>query len=85
MRRFVFQLNFFLFSAVESNPKDKMINDKLTDVVSQYTNWFQLSAGEIDGLKVDLAELQKELNCSDAMTILRNEITNLKNKVTYKF
>lgn len=32
-------------------------------------------------LKSDILELQKGLNCSDAMTVLRNEITNLKNKL----
>lgn len=32
-------------------------------------------------LKSDLTELQKEINCGDAMGVLRNEITNLKNKL----
>ena len=55
--------------------------DKLNFVINQYANWFQLSAKEIDGLKSDLVELQKGLNCSDAMATLRDEITNLKNRL----
>ncbi|CAO1373653.1 unnamed protein product [Diamesa tonsa] len=61
--------------------KQTIINDKLNEIVHQYSSWFTLSAKEIDTLKNDLAELQKNLNCSDAMTVLRNEITNLKNKL----
>jgi protein bicaudal D len=59
----------------------KAINEKLNEIVHQYTSWFTLSAKEIDTLKLDIAELQKGINCSDAMTVLRNEITNLKNKL----
>ncbi|XP_031637021.1 protein bicaudal D [Contarinia nasturtii] len=55
--------------------------DKLIFIINQYANWFQLSSKEIDGLKSDLAELQKGLNYSDAMVTLRDEITNLKNKL----
>lgn len=61
--------------------KQKAINEKLNEIVHQYTSWFVLSAKEIDVLKADLVELQKGINFSDAMTVLRNEITNLKNKV----
>lgn len=57
------------------------MNDKLNEAILQYSNWFTLSSKEIDTLKADLVELQKGLNCSDAMAVLRNEITNLKNKV----
>lgn len=57
------------------------LNQKLRDVLTQYTNWFTLSSKEIDGLKTDISELQKGLNYSDAMVTLRNEITNLKNKL----
>lgn len=64
-----------------SNNKDKVMNDKLNEAIMQYSNWFTLSAKEIDTLKADLVELQKGLNCSDAMAVLRNEITNLKNKL----
>lgn len=59
----------------------KAINEKLNEIVHQYTSWFTLSAKEIDVLKSDIAELLKGINCSDAMTVLRNEITNLKNKL----
>lgn len=61
--------------------KDKDVNEKLNEAIMQYSNWFTLSSKEIDTLKSDLAELQKGLNCSDAMAVLRNEITNLKNKL----
>lgn len=61
--------------------KQKIMNEKLNNIVHQYNQWFTISAKEIDVLKTDLTELQKGLNCSDAMTVLRNEITNLKNKL----
>ncbi|XP_070496446.1 protein bicaudal D [Chironomus tepperi] len=61
--------------------KQKIMNEKLNNIVHQYNQWFSISAKEIDVLKTDLTELQKGLNCSDAMTVLRNEITNLKNKL----
>lgn len=61
--------------------KQKIINEKLNNIVHQYTQWFTISAKEIDVLKTDLIEIQKGLNCSDAMSVLRNEITNLKNKL----
>ncbi|XP_062545647.1 protein bicaudal D [Armigeres subalbatus] len=64
-----------------SNNKDKVMNDKLNEAIQLYSNWFTLSSKEIDTLKADLVELQKGLNCSDAMAVLRNEITNLKNKL----
>lgn len=53
--------------------------ERMANAFNQYSNWFQLSAKEIDGLRSDLVELQKGLNCSDAMMTLRDEITNLKN------
>lgn len=56
-------------------------NDQLGLVIHNYANWFQISSKEIDGLKSDLVELQKGLNCSDAMVTLRDEITNLKNRL----
>jgi protein bicaudal D len=61
--------------------KEKAVNEKLNEIVHQYSSWFTLSSKEIDTLKNDLSELQKGLNCTDAMTVLRNEITNLKNKL----
>lgn len=60
---------------------EKVVADKLNDIVHQYACWFTLSAKEIDTLKADLAELQKGLSTNDAMNILRNEITNLKNRL----
>lgn len=69
---------------IESEDKQKAFvqeKEKMNLIINQYANWFQLSAKEIDGLKSDLVELQKGLNCSDAMTTLREEITNLKNKL----
>lgn len=70
-------------SDIKSSPKKmkNTVNENLGQMVNQYTNWFMLSSKEIDGLKTDLIELQKGLNCSDAMITLRNEITNLKNKL----
>lgn len=64
----------------KGQPTDN-INDKLRNVVTQYNNWFNLSSKEIDGLRADLVELQNGLKYSDAMFTLRNEITNLKNKL----
>ncbi|XP_052868130.1 protein bicaudal D [Anopheles cruzii] len=63
------------------NNKDKEMNEKLNEAIMKYSSWFTLSAKEIDTLRTDLAELQKGLNCSDAMAVLRNEVTNLKNKL----
>ena len=61
--------------------KSNEFNKKINTVINDYSNWFQLSSKEIDGLKIDIAELQKGLNCSDAMSTLRDEVTNLKNKL----
>ncbi|XP_064539195.1 protein bicaudal D [Drosophila montana] len=61
--------------------KDEQLQQQLRQLISQYANWFTLSAKEIDGLKTDIAELQKGLNYTDATTTLRNEVTNLKNKL----
>lgn len=61
--------------------KEKAVQEKLNEIVHQYAGWFMLSAKEIDVLKSDLIELQKGISCTDAMSVLRNEITNLKNKL----
>ncbi|KAJ6648670.1 Protein bicaudal D [Pseudolycoriella hygida] len=66
--------------AIKENKRNEF-SEKINLAIGQYSNWFQLSAKEIDGLKSDLIELQKGLNCSDAMQTLRDEITNLKNKL----
>ncbi|XP_017025719.1 protein bicaudal D [Drosophila kikkawai] len=65
----------------ESDHKKEELEQQLRALISQYANWFTLSAKEIDGLKTDIAELQKGLNYTDATTTLRNEVTNLKNKL----
>ncbi|KAH8283154.1 hypothetical protein KR054_012452 [Drosophila jambulina] len=65
----------------ESEQKKEELEQQLRALISQYANWFTLSAKEIDGLKTDIAELQKGLNYTDATTTLRNEVTNLKNKL----
>lgn len=70
-----------LKTTTSNDDKENMVNRKLNSVISQYANWFLLSSKEIDGLKTDLIELQKGLNCSDPLLILRTEITNLKNKL----
>ncbi|XP_030383864.1 protein bicaudal D [Scaptodrosophila lebanonensis] len=64
----------------DEQQKDEL-QQQLRGIITQYANWFTLSAKEIDGLKTDIAELQKGLNYTDAMTTLRNEVTNLKNKL----
>lgn len=63
------------------NTKDKALNDAMNEAIAQYSSWFTLSSKEIDGLKTNLQDLQKEMNAGEAMSVLRNEITNLKNKL----
>lgn len=65
----------------KEDKKREELEQQLRGVISQYANWFTLSAKEIDGLKTDIAELQKGLNYTDATTTLRTEVTNLKNKL----
>ncbi|XP_075152066.1 microtubule-associated protein Bicaudal D isoform X2 [Haematobia irritans] len=67
--------------ALKKQQNEENLKQQLRDTLSKYSNWFSLSSKEIDGLKTDLHELQKGLNYTDAMTSLRNEITNLKNKL----
>lgn len=64
-----------------SKTKDKALNDALNEAIAQYSSWFTLSSKEIDGLKYNLQELQKDMNVGETMSVLRNEITNLKNKL----
>lgn len=61
--------------------KDKAMIEMMNEAVAQYSTWFTISSKEIDGLKADIQELQKEINVGEAMTILRNEVTNLKHKL----
>ncbi|XP_023174499.2 protein bicaudal D [Drosophila hydei] len=65
----------------QTKEDEEQLQQQLRTLISQYANWFTLSAKEIDGLKTDIAELQKGLNYTDATTTLRNEVTNLKNKL----
>ena len=56
--------------------------DKLTLAVSQYQQWFMLASKEIEQLRSDLQELEKELTMTDSTLQLRTEVTNLRNKVS---
>ncbi|XP_049302769.1 protein bicaudal D [Bactrocera dorsalis] len=67
--------------AVKRRNDEQNVRQQLLDTLAQYNSWFTLSSKEIDGLKTDLVELQKGFNYTDAMTTLRNEVTNLKNKL----
>lgn len=49
--------------------------------IGEYQQWFKMSSKEVDQLKEDIKELEKLTNVSDATLSLRNEITNLKNKL----
>uniref|UniRef100_A0A6P7G017 Protein bicaudal D n=1 Tax=Diabrotica virgifera virgifera TaxID=50390 RepID=A0A6P7G017_DIAVI len=49
--------------------------------LQQYQQWFKMSSKEIELLKRDIKELENLTNVSDATLQLRNEITNLKNKL----
>lgn len=52
--------------------------------LTQYQQWFTIASREIEQLRQELEDLEKNLNCSDATLQLRTEITNLKNKVIFK-
>ncbi|CAH0550520.1 unnamed protein product [Brassicogethes aeneus] len=55
--------------------------EESSKILDQYQQWFKMSSKEIDQLKQDIKELEKLTNISDATLQLRNEITNLKNKL----
>ncbi|CAH1164106.1 unnamed protein product [Phaedon cochleariae] len=55
--------------------------EEATKMLAQYQQWFKMSSKEIDQLKNDIRELENLTNVSDATLQLRNEITNLKNKL----
>lgn len=55
--------------------------EKLGAAVTQYQQWFTIASREIEQLRQELEDLEKNLNCSDATLQLRTEITNLKNKL----
>ncbi|KAG4066055.1 hypothetical protein HA402_001302 [Bradysia odoriphaga] len=67
-------------AAIKDNKRSEF-SEKINLAIDQYSNWFQLSAKEIDGLKTSLIELQKGLNCSDAMQMPSDEITSLKSEL----
>lgn len=54
--------------------------EKLSAAVSHYKQWFSLTSREIEVIRAQLEDLEN-LNCSDAVILLRTEITNLKNKL----
>ncbi|KAL1130080.1 hypothetical protein AAG570_013020 [Ranatra chinensis] len=49
--------------------------------VLQYQNWFNVASSEIDHIRHEIEQLEKNLNCSDITMQLRQEITSLKNKL----
>ncbi|KAJ8973381.1 hypothetical protein NQ317_012096 [Molorchus minor] len=55
--------------------------EEVSKNIDKYQQWFKLSSKEIEQLKRDIKELEKLTNISDATLQLRNEITNLKNKL----
>ncbi|XP_044734868.1 protein bicaudal D isoform X2 [Chrysoperla carnea] len=61
--------------------KENTAIDKLSIIVDQYHRWFTLSSKEIEQLRNELKDLEKNLNISDATLQLRTEVTNLKNKL----
>lgn len=72
---------FYYLILAPSKTTNKQITDKINAAVTMYSKFYKVGSKEIDVLKTDLIELQKGLNCSDAMLTLRNEITNQKNKL----
>lgn len=58
--------------------------EKLNVAVQQYEQWFALAAKEIELIKIELEDLEKELNCSDVTLQLKNELANVKNKVSWQ-
>lgn len=64
---------------VDGGNKEKQ--QELQTLVHSYANWFTLSGQEIETLRTDIGELQKNLNCPDALVLLRNEVTQLKNRL----
>lgn len=55
--------------------------EEASRALQQYQQWFKMSSKEIDLLKRDIKELENLTNISDSTLQLRNEITNLKNKL----
>lgn len=57
------------------------VDNNLSAVINQYHQWFKLSVKEVEQLRHDLKEFEKLSNISDSTIQLRNEVTNLKNKL----
>lgn len=55
--------------------------EKLGLAVNQYQQWFTLASKEIEQIRKELENLETEMNCSDVSLQLKNELTNVKNKV----
>lgn len=58
--------------------------EKLGLAVNQYQQWFTLASKEIEQIRRELENLETEMNCSDVSLQLKNELTNVKNKVFLK-
>lgn len=56
-------------------------SEEVNKLLGQYQQWFKLSSKEVEQLKEDIKQMEKLTNISDATLTLRNEITNLKNKL----
>ncbi|RZF48470.1 hypothetical protein LSTR_LSTR017553, partial [Laodelphax striatellus] len=56
---------------------------KLGAAVAHYQQWFSLASREIEKIRAEMQDLE-QLNCSDAVVHLRNEITDLKNRLLDK-
>lgn len=56
-------------------------SEEANKLLGQYQQWFKLSSKEVEQLKEDIKQMEKLTNISDATLTLRNEITNLKNKL----
>lgn len=57
------------------------VDNNLSAVINQYHQWFKLSVKEVEQLRHDLKEFEKLSTISDSTIQLRNEVTNLKNKL----
>ncbi len=55
--------------------------EKLSLTVNQYQQWFALASKEIEQIRKELENLETELHCSEITLQLKNELTNVKNKV----
>ncbi|XP_066158406.1 protein bicaudal D [Euwallacea fornicatus] len=67
-----------------SHNYDKVLlkpSEEVSRLLGQYQQWFKLSSREVDQLKEDIKQMERLTNISDATLTLRNEVTNLKNKL----